>query len=370
MTVIVDSEVGASGRYINLGTPSAHNDLTNYTIMVYARPTAPGGGNLGYVFGKTPSGGAGLRVFYGDNGAAPRFTAGMTSSGSAAPYKNTLGSSVVYNTWQNCCYVVNGATPGGSGIPASVISLYIDATLASTSGDEDGIGTLNSDAAYPIFLLNRGDAATLGREFIGDVAYIARWNRALNSTEITTAYTSGPRDVPSGLILCWANGQDYSTLALTPVARSTRVAGSAPPNTALGGGGSGATVTGQILTANVSLIAGSASGGGSATVAGQLLTATASLIAGSASGVINGVLTSAPLKNNTGSILASATGIVVNVYNATTGALVVRKTGQTTNGSGVCVVIDPLIVPGVTYAVERDLTATGQGRRLPLYAAT
>lgn len=369
MTVIVDSEVGASGRYINLGAPSAHNDLANFTVMVYARLTAAGGGGFGYLFGKTPSNASGVRLFYSDNGGAPRLTGGLLSSLSATPLKNTLNNTVVYNTWQNYCWVVSGATIGGSDTPVSVISLYIDGTLVSTTADDAGLGFLTADAAYDMFLLNRGNSGALGRELVGEVAYVSRWNQALNSTRINNAISTGPLNEPSGLILCWANGQDYSPLALTPVARSTRVAGSAPPNTALGGGGS-ATVNGQILTATASLIAGAASGGGSATVAGQLLTATASLIAGSASGVVNGVLISAPLKNNTGTILASVTGIVVNVYNATTGALVVRKTGQTTNGAGVCTIIDPLIVPGVTYAVERDLTATGQGRRLPLYVAT
>jgi Concanavalin A-like lectin/glucanases superfamily len=368
MTVIVDSEVGASGRYINLGAPSAHNDLANFTVMVYARLTAAGGGGFGYLFGKTPSNASGVRLFYSDNGGAPRLTGGLLSSLSATPLKNTLNNTVVYNTWQNFCWVVSGATIGGSDTPVSVISLYIDGTLVSTTADDAGLGFLTADAAYDMFLLNRGNSGALGRELVGEVAYVARWNQALNSTRINNAISTGPLNEPSGLILCWANGQDYSPLALTPVARSTRVAGSAPPNTALGGGGS-ATVNGQILTATASLIAGAASGGGSATVAGQLLTATASLIAGSASGVVNGVL-SFTLKNNAGTPLANLTGVVVNIYNPSTGALVHRATGRTTNGSGLCTVISSAISPGTSYAFEPDLTSSAMGRRLPLQTAT
>lgn len=135
------------------------------------------------------------------------------------------------------------------------------------------------------------------------------------------------------------------------------------------GGASSATVSGQILTATASLIPGSASGSGtSASVSGQTLTATASLIAGSASGVINGVL-SFTLKNNTGTPLASLTGVVVNIYNPSTGALVLRATGQTTNGSGVCTVISSSITPGTSYAFEPDLSSSSLGRRLPVQAA-
>lgn len=78
-----------------------------------------------------------------------------------------------------------------------------------------------------------------------------------------------------------------------------------------------------------------------------------------------GAITTPPLKNNTGTVLASVSGIVVNVYGPTTGQLVVRKTGQSTNASGVLAFSDALIVPGQTYVFEVDLSATAQGRILP-----
>lgn len=74
-----------------------------------------------------------------------------------------------------------------------------------------------------------------------------------------------------------------------------------------------------------------------------------------------------PLKNNTRTVLASETGVTLNIYNATTGVLVVQKTGVTTNASGIAVVSDPLIVAGTTYAYEPVMT--GGRRRLPLALA-
>lgn len=55
--------------------------------------------------------------------------------------------------------------------------------------------------------------------------------------EISQAYTEGPLSVPDGLVLCWANDQDYGPYALTPTARSTFAEGVLPPNINLGESG-------------------------------------------------------------------------------------------------------------------------------------
>jgi hypothetical protein len=80
------------------------------------------------------------------------------------------------------------------------------------------------------------------------------------------------------------------------------------------------------------------------------------------------LLTTPVLKNNTGTILANETGVVVNVYDATTGALVLHKTGATSNGSGIVAVRDDALVASTTYAYEVVLSSNG--RRLPTVAAT
>lgn len=82
-------------------------------------------------------------------------------------------------------------------------------------------------------------------------------------------------------------------------------------------------------------------------------------------GLAPGVITTPVLKNNAGTILASVIGIVANVYNPTTGVLVVRKTGLASDGSGIVTISDVLLSAGTAYAYEIDLSATSQGRRLP-----
>lgn len=128
-----------------------------------------------------------------------------------------------------------------------------------------------------------------------------------------------------------------------------------------------ATATGATLTGTSSLTAGSATATSAGTASGATLTATSSLTAGTATAAANGTLTTKPLKNNTRTVLASETSVTLNIYNATTGVLVVQKTSVTTNASGIATVSDPLIVAGTTYAYEPVMT--GGRRRLPLALA-
>lgn len=80
-----------------------------------------------------------------------------------------------------------------------------------------------------------------------------------------------------------------------------------------------------------------------------------------------GVITSQPLKTNNGTLLASVALSYVAVYNASTGALVVRQTGLSTGGDGRFSVSSASIVPGTQYRVDWE-TAAGE-RRMPLAVA-
>jgi len=239
MATITSTEAGATGRYIDLSTSPANNvDVGAQTIIVYCNPTASGGAGFAYHIGKTTAGStAGLRFFITHNGGSPGLTFGVSSSGGAGfPQKSGTAGEVTYGSWQHHIADWDGT------LNHSGIHMYIGATestyaanIGSTSNN--GSGSINSDAAKRLFLLNRGDSGNLGREFVGDNGYIARWNRVLNSTERANVIANGPLSEPSGLILCWANDQDYSTNAITAAGRSTRVTGGTPTNTALGGTG-------------------------------------------------------------------------------------------------------------------------------------
>lgn len=75
--------------------------------------------------------------------------------------------------------------------------------------------------------------------------------------------------------------------------------------------------------------------------------------------VVLGVITSSPLKNNTGTLQTSAP-LTAGVYNTSTDALVLRKTGLTSHATtAVATFSDAGITPGTTYRVVWHRTDTG-----------
>lgn len=282
MTTITSTEAGATGRYINLGSPASQDAIGAQTIITRCKPTSVGAGGAGYFLGKTPSGStAGLRFYY-QNGV---IGFGSASSGAASsPSTNSVGSAFNYGT--EYCFAV---TWTGSNTVAG-IKLYVNNVDKSSGTGGSGSGAIISDVGNDLFLMNRGDSTALSREVIGDLGYIARWNRVLSTAELTSVYNDGPLTVPSGLILCWANQQDYSVNTITPVARSTFVAGGAMSNTALGGDTYTLSADSSVLTLagqDAGLTYTAASGatytltadGGSLTLAGQYVALTYSVIA-------------------------------------------------------------------------------------------
>ncbi|MBK5204921.1 MAG: hypothetical protein JJD98_05795, partial [Polaromonas sp.] len=220
MTAITSTELGATGRYINLGASLAHDNVGPQTLIAYLLPADQT--VLGYVFAKGNSGGSGPR-FVVNTSEALNFGVGSTGAAISPDRSTTTNLSV--GTWVHVQSTWTGSLTGTD------ILHYFDAGAAEAGTASNGSGSQVDDSANSVYLLNR---VGLGREFIGTAAYIARWNRILSDAERTSARDNGPLSVPDGLILCWANQQDYGPLALTPVSRSTFAGGALPPNTALG----------------------------------------------------------------------------------------------------------------------------------------
>jgi len=381
MTTITTTEAGATGRYIDLGTSPANNvDVGAQTIIAYCKPTGSGGGGFGYMFGKTTAGStAGLRFFIDHNGNAPNLSCGVDSSGVANhPLRVGTANEVVYNSWAHY-----GLTWDGT-LNHTGLHLYIEGTESTYGRDTDtgnGTGSVNSDAAKNLFLMNRGNAGNLGREFVGDVGYIARWNRVLNSTEMTSVFNNGPLSVPSGLILCWANQADLSTNAITPAGRSTHVDGSTPPNTALGdvtalaGAATDvATATGAISTAIP--LAGAAAD--VATATGAVTTSGGAALAGDAVDIataIGAISTSDPLAGSASDV-ATATGDLVVPMSILAGyeRSSVNLSGSSVTGAGDSAVIvlkprvqESEVVSSQTRWLEPSAKVTGMNGFRPTF---
>lgn len=102
---------------------------------------------------------------------------------------------------------------------------------------------------------------------------------------------------------------------------------------------------------------------GNATLAGVTAAGTLSSVAPPATGTI----TSEPLYNNVGVLQVSKALNHYSIYNNTTGALVLRKTGLSTNGSGIVTFTDALAVTSTTY--RHDWETTDGTRCMPQKAA-
>lgn len=117
-------------------------------------------------------------------------------------------------------------------------------------------------------------------------------------------------------------------------------------------------ITGTIAATEAADVA--AFSGGSTPVTGTLAGTEASDTAASTGTVRNPRLVIGPLKNNTGTLLANETGATVYVYQ-TSGAHVVTKTSQTTDGSGLMTVTDAALVSGTTYRYVIVLGSGAEG---------
>lgn len=98
------------------------------------------------------------------------------------------------------------------------------------------------------------------------------------------------------------------------------------------------------FSVSVTVIASSISGTVSWTEAGDTFAISATASA-------SGTLTTGVFKNNTGSVLSNLSGLTVTVLNLSTMAFVKTFTGQTTSGTGVMSINDPLFTSGTWYAV-------------------
>ena len=215
-------------------------------------------------------------------------------------------------------------------------------------------------ALFAVAFMNGGSIGPGGSY---DIAEFARWNSALSASDYTTlAGGAKPETVESssmydnwdlktlassytgltnGKTLTVYGGVIQSSLAHPVTRTSTSISG----NITLGDGvAAGAFALASSIGGNLTLGDGVAAG------------------AFSTSATAYGFSTP-PIKNNTSTLMANIGGWTVNVYNASTGALVTQITGLSTNSAGVLTVSSTLLSPG---AYVYEVAHATYGRRLPV----
>lgn len=204
----------------------------------------------------------------------------------------------------------------------------------------------------------------------GEVAEAHFFNVALTATDVENIRTGA---VLPEAVSGWVDGWTLETFNAGGTYTSI---GGTRTLTAVGGVSAGirshpiTRSTPSVFTGNITLDAVGTAGTFQGVAAGAFagaITLDDVGVAGSF-GASSGTLTSEPIRTNNGTLLSSTALAHVAIYNDTTGALVLRRTSISTDGSGVFAVTDPAIVAGVTYRIDWE-TAAGH-RRMPRKAAT
>lgn len=159
---------------------------------------------------------------------------------------------------------------------------------------------------------------------------------------------------PVGLDAAAAGGGASTTITATLAGISAAIASKSAPISTISA--TLANVTGSLASGSGALF--------------TTITATLGNITGaitSTGSTANGTFTSEVLKDYAGNVLANTALNFVRFYNDTTGALVLNKTGVSTNASGIVTFSDAALVAGTTYRVDWETSAGS--RRMPRKAA-
>lgn len=251
-------------------------------------------------------------------------------------------------------YRITGATMGTGArmitycrIGETAAKLYNNTTK---DADSTGLGAdYNSPDARADFLCGWDGQNSMTASLV----WLAVFDKELTLAEITDLYNSLGANNAFGLVQSAASSTP-TTISATLANITSSVASVSAPKTAISG--TLANVTGSLASGSGSLVT---------TITAMLGNVVGSIT--STGSTTNGTFTSEVLKDYAGNVLANTALNFVRFYNDTTGALVLDKTGVSTNGSGIVTFSDAALVSGTTYRVDWE-TAAGS-RRMPRKAA-
>lgn len=277
-----------------------------------------------------------------------------------------------------------------------------DVALKTYTGVSGGSLVTFTDAATPTFAFNSDlDCVRIGLGFStadnwyprGRLAHYAFWDKALTATEAGELFNGGtagagknPQAVSNANLKFYAPLTSDATVTVSGISLSAtgtltydagdnpnvEAYGGATPTLVIADSSHGHVADALVLTSQHSIVVAEAAHGHTAdnltlSVLGTLAIDDAfhAHLADSITLTTTtpGTITIPAVKDwGTGNLKLGETGVQVDIRNKSTGALVVRKTGQTTHGTtGVCVVTDALIVIGIEYEVATRFSDGSMG---------
>ena len=280
------------------------------------------------------------------NPSALFVSASLAWSGTIAAQTSTVGTAI--SPLATSGYVSGGTTPyvySTTGLPAG---LSINSSTGSITGTPT---TANAYSTTVIVTDSAGTPASVSSN-----TFTWTVNAAAATTITMTGPSGGQTGVASANFTLGANGAISGSHVVTPSS---------------GGGG------GTFTPSTVTLTAGSPTGvftytpsstGVKTIIATDAGGYTAPSSLSYTSSAASGVFTSEILKDNTGAPIVSQALTHFTLYDNTTGALIVRRTGLSTNSSGIVSFSDGALLAGTTYKADW-LTSAGH-YRMPSKAAT
>lgn len=215
--------------------------------------------------------------------------------------------------------------------------------------------TLGTAGSYTI-TLQRTDASTVpGAQTVTKTVGLTISGSGAATAVTLSGPSSGTAGSASTNFTVGANGTITGTVVVTP---SDSAGGGTftPTSVSISSGSPTGTFTYTAASAGVKSISVTNGGGLS----------NPSAVSYTASAPSGATFTSEPLKRNNGTLAASSALDYVRWYNPTTGALVLSKTGLSTNSSGIFSTTDAALSGSTSYALDWK-EATGQ-RRMPIKA--
>jgi hypothetical protein len=248
----------------------------------------------------------------------------------------------------NCTFVATAATLA-VGINTSALTAVVkNCYIGGVTAVEDGTTACTRTTSY-------SNASSTGYTVVGF------------SSSTFESITDGTHDfrlkAGSGLIDVATTDSTYAAVGIIG---TTRPQGSGYDVGAWEYVAATGTANGATLTGVSTISGGTATGNTGSNAPGATLTGTSTIAGGTASSL--GILVTRAQKNNTGTVMAGETGVIVYIWDATTGALVLKKTGVTLDASGIATITDVLLISGTSYVYDVKLTS-GARRCNPKAAA-
>lgn len=212
-----------------------------------------------------------------------------------------------------------------------------------------------------------GGAITAKNNIFASIGGATAFSGSMSGTSTNNAFNVGNTFGSNPLACTPAN--DFVAAANLAAADVRLKAASALAAAGVAGAGTGTDIYGQARSVNsIGAFEQTGGGGGGTLNAVASGSAVASGTANAQASGTGGTFTSGPLTDFATNVLSNQALNFYALYNDTTGMLVTRKTGISTDASGIVSFTDPAVVTGQIY--RSDWETTDGKRRMPRKAAT